>query len=392
MRLLHLVLTNFRNYVRLNLAFPHRITILQGANAQGKSSLLEAIHFLATARSPQTTSDRELINWLALEEELPFARAVAEIAHDDQRERLEITIMPGNQMAGQRRFRKQIRINGVNRRALDLVGRLRVVLFQPQDIDLVAGPPTHRRRYLDLALCQLHLTYCQTLVAYNQALAQRNALLKRLREHRGRPGGQLQIWNDPLVEYGAFIIAERARFVAALDMEARQCHRRLTAGEEWLQVRYQPALPDWPAEGIPSRIEIKQRFHQALRELESREIAAGVTLLGPHRDDLQLTVAQHDLRTYGSRGQQRTAALAMKLAEMQVMTEEGGEPPLLLLDDVMSELDATRRAMLLDTIRDVGQVIMTTTDWDDFSADFLSEAHRLQVVQGQISEVAVPTP
>ncbi len=405
MRLHHLSLVNYRNYVRLELDFPSRITLLQGANAQGKTNLLEAIHYLATGRAPQAGAERELVNWLALEDLLPHARVAAEITHDHEKEKLEITLVPVNGPGRQTNFRKQVRINGVARRALDLVGHLRVVLFVPQDIELVAGPPGHRRRYLDVALCQMDRAYCRALARYNQVLTHRNALLRTLRE-QGGPPGQLQFWDEQLAELGAHLMAKRQRLVLHLDVEARERHKGLTEGRERLQLRYlpsfDPTLPS-PAGGqSPLNLEIerdpaallsdvdelRERFAAHLEASRERDVAAGMTLTGPHRDDMRFTVGGHDLRVYGSRGQQRTAALALKLAEVQVMTRETGEPPVLLLDDVMSELDATRRRMLLGALEGVSQAVVTTTDWGDFSPAFRAQARLLRVSDGKIEELS----
>ncbi len=405
MRLQHLSLVNFRNYVRLELDFPERITLLQGDNAQGKTNLLEAIHYIATGRAPHASAERELVNWLASEDPLPHARVVAVIAQNQHTTRLEITLLPNNGPGPQLNFRKQVRINGVPRRALDLVGHLRVVLFLPEDIELVAGSPGHRRRYLDVALCQMSRPYCRALASYNRVLAQRNALLRTLRERGGDPG-QLRFWDEQLVEHGALLVTERQRFIANLDTEARVRHRELTSGRERLQLRYRPSfdprrpvgtmgspplplvMEEYPSAPPPSQAEVMERFAAALQAGRERDIAAGMTLIGPHRDDMQFLVGGRDLRIYGSRGQQRTAALALKLAEVQVMAQETGEPPVLLLDDVMSELDGSRRQMLLSALEGVPQILITTTDWDVFTPAFRAQARLLRVVSGRIEEVS----
>ncbi len=411
MRLHHLSLTNFRNYTRLELDFPARWTLLQGGNAQGKSNLLEAIHYLATGRAFQAETERELVNWLALEDPLPYARVAADVIHGHQITRLEITLVPANGLGRPLSFRKQVRINGVARRALDLIGNLRVVLFVPQDIELIAGPPTHRRRYLDVALCQMSRTYCRALASYNQVLAQRNALLRALQERgvtaaRGDDQEQLQFWNEQLIKHGTLLMTERQRFVFSLDIEARARHRELTNGREHLQLSYLPSFDPARRPAINAQLpltsvrneatwapfppppELAQAFADHLHALYRKELAAGITLVGPHRDDLRFTVANRDLRVYGSRGQQRTAALALKLAEVQVMAQETGESPVLLLDDVMSELDAARRQMLLRTLESVVQAVITTTDWDDFTPAFRAQARLLRVSDGKIEEVS----
>lgn len=405
MYLAHLSLTNFRNYSRLELDLQPGITLLQGANAQGKTNFLEAIAYLATSRSLLASAERELVNWLAWEEPLPFARLAGELAVDGRRRKIEIALVANG--GGGQRLRKEVRINGVPRRALDLVGQMPTVLFLPQDINLVAGPPSERRRYLDIALCQMQGDYCRTLSLYNKVLAQRNALLRALRD-RGGPPDQLAYWDEQLVSCGSLLMARRASFVAALDQEASQRQAALTDGREWLQLRYLPRLtlvPDaepeeqlsvadeedgealWLREPAPAyrtgeAAALAATLRQELARARRQELAAGMSLIGPHRDDVQFLAQGRDLRVYGSRGQQRTAALAVKLAEVAVMRQALGMAPLLLLDDVMSELDARRRSTLLAALEGVTQAVVTTTDWEDFTEEFRRRAHRFRVEGG----------
>lgn len=403
MHLRHLSLTNFRNYARLELDLPLGLTIVQGENAQGKSNLLEAIVFLSTGKSPRASSDAELVNWLVRDEPYPYARAAADIVRGDRIESIDITLLP-NKTPG--RFRKQIRIHGVSRRAMDLVGHMLTVLFQPEDVDLVSGSPAQRRRYLDVALCQMEPTYCRALSHYQKILSQRNALLRRLAEHATpHPDEQLRYWDEKLVESGSLVIARRQWLINQLEKEAAGIHLDLSGGVERLHIRYLPSFdpghqPASARSPYPSTQLLRERgvvypdlpveqvhasFLAHLRAHRTRDLAAGMTLLGPHRDDLGFYLGERNLRTYGSRGQQRTAALASKLAEVRIMTQVSGETPILLLDDVMSELDATRRAMLLDLIPTVKQAIVTTTDWDTFAVgDLLAHAHRLHVHAGQL--------
>lgn len=402
MYLQHLSLTNFRNYVRLNLHLPAKTVVLQGANAQGKTNLLEAIYYLATSRSPHTTTDRELVNWLADEEPLPHARLVAELAKGDTTHRIEITLLkrPG---ANSVRLQKEIRINGVPRRAMDLLGVANVVLFRPQDMELADGPPGRRRQYLDATLCQVNRTYCEALRNYNHVVEQRNALLRSLRE-RARPAGdELLFWDDKLIADGAQIIATRQAAIAGLERLAQPVHQTLSGGKETLRLRYVPSFDpsresdtahqtalklDEPIGArelsslTPSQVASAFRTH--LRRVQREEIARGMTLFGPHRDDLTFEANGIDLRVYGSRGQQRTAVLALKLAEMQFMLQETGHQPILLLDEVMAELDSHRQQHLLQAVNGVQQAILTTTDWEVFGQEFLSLVLRLHVREGRI--------
>lgn len=399
MRLTHLSLTNFRNYTRLELNLPERLTVFQGLNAQGKTNLLEAIHLLATGRSPRAAAERELINWLALEGPLPYARLVGQIGVGRDAQQLELVLeLARNGTTGGNGpvVRKQVLINGAPKRGLDLIGRLRVVLFLPEDINLVAGSPSERRRYLDIALCQIDPAYCRALAEYNKGLAQRNALLKRLRDEGGDTR-QLTFWDGQLTEHGSALLHRRAIAIQALDRITAERHQDLTQGAERLRLSYLPS-PDprrllaAPLEGAETaaayaektREVIAERLAAQLRATHGRDIGGGTSLLGPHRDDLAFAVEARDLRIFGSRGQQRTAALALKLAEVQMMRDETGDSPLLLLDDVMSELDAVRRHTLLDALAEVTQALVTTTDWADFTPELLAQAQRLQVLAGQV--------
>jgi len=412
----YLSLTNFRNYVRLELNVPDRLTVIQGGNAQGKTNLLDAIHLIATGRSPRATNERELVNWAAADSSLPYARLLAEIGEGKQAQKIELVIeVARNGGWNVPAIRKQVRINGVPKRALDLVGRLRVVLFLPEDVALVAGAPVERRRYLDIALCQMYHSYCRSLSEFNRTVTQRNALLRQLRE-RGGDARQLTFWNTRLVEHGSVIVQARMQAIERLDTIAGERHLELTGGSEQLRLGYipgmelgEPAVTERNgsgAEGLVARrrrisespvsyrgmdlATLRETFMDQLQKVQAREIAAGTSLLGPHRDDMVLHTDGHDLRMYGSRGQQRTGALAIKLAEVRLMQEATGETPLLLLDDVMSELDLQRRRTLLTALATVQQAIVTTTDWDAFSSELLEQARTYSVLQGALRPCTPP--
>lgn len=405
MYLQHLSLTNFRNYVRLELDLPASAIVLQGANAQGKTNLLEAIYYLATSRSPHTTADRQLINWLADEEPLPHARLVAKIAKGDTIYRLEITLIKRAGANGIR-LQKEIRINGVRRRAMDLLGIVNAVLFRPQDMELVDGPPGRRRQYLDATLCQVDRSYCEALRDYNRVIEQRNALLRSLRERGRTAGDELVFWDERLISSGAQIIAARRSALAELERLAQPVHRALSGGKETLRLRYAPSFdptrePDTAYQialdlDVPVTLselpsvtpsQIAESFRAHLRQTQREEVLRGVTLLGPHRDDFHSEANGADLRIYGSRGQQRTAVLALKLAETQFMLQETGHQPILLLDEVMAELDRHRQRHLLRAVKGVQQAVLTTTAWDVFGEEFLSQALRLGVQAGRVQTV-----
>ena len=412
--LTHLSLTHFRNYAHLDLDFTHRLTLLQGDNAQGKTNLLEAVYLLATSKPVHAQTEREVVDWQAQEEPIPYCRVAAQVRAGEGERPLELEVIFTPRSDGLN-FTKQVKVNGVGKRSMDLIGLLRAVLFLPEDIRLVDGGPGERRRYLDIALCQIDPAYCRSLSEYQKVLAQRNSLLKALREQGVQAASpavdaQLGFWDEKLVQHGAIALAKRQNFVAELDVLARQRHADLSGGRETLYVEYLPSFNYGPLdEGEYRRWRagnrlgedgmsgdaglaaftvtpeaVAQRFTRRLGERRRRELAAGATLYGPHRDDLRLLANGRDLRAYGSRGQQRSAALALKLAEVQAMTASTGSAPLLLLDDVMSELDANRRSTLLAALEGVEQAILTTTDWDDFTPEFRAAAQCLHVRAGEV--------
>jgi DNA replication and repair protein RecF len=381
MHIRHLSLTNFRNYTRLELTLPARAVLLHGANAQGKTNLLEAIYYLATSRSPQATSDRELINWIADQEEmLPYARLTTEVMRGGRSRQIEIVLQKepvGGSGNGERtRLRKQIRVDKANRRAMDLVGQINVVLFMPQDMALVDGSPSGRRRYLDVALCQVDPEYCRALSRYNRLLSERNALLRQWHERRRDPD-ELAYWNEQLVDYGVTIMQRRRDAVIELDQRAAQLHHLLSGGVERLRLVYEATLPIGPQDDAAR---LDSAYRAELTRNRQREIERGMTLIGPHRDEVRFLVNdQIDLGKFGSRGQQRTAVVALKLAEVDWMRQRTGEWPILLLDEVLSELDAERRGFLLTQVNGVEQALITTTDPTFFDADSLAGMTLLRV-------------
>ncbi len=389
MHLTRLALTNFRNYARLEVSLSARIHLLEGENAQGKTNLLEAIYYLATTRSPLASSDRELIAWGARGEVIPYARLSATYLRGGEEHTTEMSLVlerqPGEPLEGAT-FRRQIWLDGVPRRAMDVVGRLLVVLFLPEDIALVAGAPGERRRYLDITLCQTDSAYCRALARYNRVLAQRNALLRAIRERQAQRN-ELTYWDEELSKLGALILARRMEGLRALEQDVQPVHHALTGGQERLSLHYMSTVPCPGAPGAPTPPEearLIEAFRVALEAARSEEIGRGVTTIGPHRDDVRLLADGVDMTIYGSRGQQRTVALALKLGEMAFMRRAAGEFPVLLLDDVASELDEQRRRFLLGAIREAPQVLITTTSLRDYPADFCASAVRWRVVKGTL--------
>ena len=280
---------------------------------------------------------------------------------------------------------------------MDLIGQVNVVMFLPQDLALVEGPPAERRRYMNVTLCQTDADYCDALNTFEKVLSQRNALLKRIAEGDAQPD-QLEFWNTQLTASGAVLIAGRQRLLRELEVKAHKVHYDLSGGDEDLELSYRPGFLPTPKNsgqlsfeviGLDlnrqiSAKEIAAQYNARLDAMQGEEIARGMTLSGPQRDELRLMVNGRDLGLFGSRGQARTAVMALKLAELGWMRDTLGEWPVLLLDEVIAELDADRRAYLLDQVNGVSQALLTTTEPDIFTEDFLRRAARWHVHQGQI--------
>jgi len=371
-----LTLQEFRSYRELRLDFDPAGLRLVGDNASGKSTLLEAIAMLATTRSPRTSGERDVIGWRSGEEYgvPPFARVEGLVHRGEAEVEVEIGLQADPERAGA--VRKQIKLNGRSVRAMDAVGTLKAVLFSPEDVGLVAGSPSGRRRYLDLAVSQIDPQYLRALSRFAKVLAQRNSLLKalardRVAPHSPKAAAQLEFWDEELLGHGSAIVARRMTAVARLDQLARERFGQL-AGHPDFSVRYLPsfglaavAMPVPDGSDDPRRFEaiVRREYEAALREARPQEIRRGMSLVGPHREDIAFALGGVDLAVYGSRGQQRLAVVAIKLAEVALMREATGEPPVLLLDDVLSELDARHRGLMVEgAIADGMQLIVTATD------------------------------
>ncbi len=387
MYLKHLSLTNFRSLTRLDAELPRRTVLLVGGNAQGKTSVLEAIYFLAAFTSFQTHVDRQIVNFHEAKNPLAVTRLVAEYQRGKTKHRLEARIILEPTGSNGQRLRKEILLDGAKRHANDVIGHFNAVIFVPQMSQIIEGGPDERRRYLNLALAQAVPAYARVLSEYNQALTQRNALLKTLYERSG-DANQLQVWDEALVKLGAQIILWRIQAVQEIERFASRIHHELTRGTEVLRLAYEPAydpLPkpemqmglklDMPVDRSDLELdEIQNGFLARLKTLRSEEIARGVTTIGPHRDDLRFIINKADVGDYGSRGQMRTTLLALKLAEVEWMKERTSEWPVILFDEVMAELDVNRRADLLKYVNKEQQVLFTTTDTNSFAPEFVEQA------------------
>ena len=379
MYLKSLHLRSFRNYIDRQIEFTARKTILVGNNAQGKSNLLEAVELLASLKSHRATRDRELVLDSA---KAGLVEATVERAYGTS----ELSMV----------FRKQGgRTVAVNRetlrRQLDFLGVLNAVQFSSLDLDLVRGAPDARRSWIDGLLIQLEPVYSSILQQYNQVLKQRNALLKKIRAARQDNKSseltadyepQLILWDEQLAAAGSRVTRRRARVLARLAPIAQFWHKRIS-GDEQLQVNYLPNV-EW-TEDEP--VKVQQAFLEKIQERRMVEQYQGKTVVGTHRDEIEFTINQTPARYYGSQGQQRTLVLALKLAELKLIEEVVGEPPLLLLDDVLAELDPHRQKQLLEVIGDRFQTIITTTHIDTFNHDWIKDSQILAVEAGKISEV-----
>ena len=401
MKLTHLSLTNFRNFARLDVDVPSGPILLVGSNAQGKTSLLEAVYYLSTFVSFHATSDRQLINFIAGREALAVGRIVADFQQAESAHRLEVRIIQENGgLNGSARLRKEVLLDGVKHKIGEVVGAFNSVLFLPQMLRVVEGAPEERRRYLNLALAQVLPRYGLLLSEYTRLLTQRNALLKQLNE-RGGDRQQLDYWDQQLAATGGQLMYGRIQAIRELENLATRYHSQLTRGQEVLRLDYQPAyeplprstnqymLPlDTPLDRSGLSLEkIQHGFMECLAQKRSEEIARGVTTIGPHRDEMRFLGNGIDLGVYGSRGQARSAILSLKLAEVGWMRSKTGHWPVLLLDEVLAELDTERRQDLLDRLSESEQALLTTTDLDLFSTEFVQHATRWHIKSGRLLDV-----
>jgi len=401
MQLTHLSLTNFRNFTRLDIDVPGGTVMLVGNNAQGKTSLLEAIYFLATLTSFHASSDRQLINFIEARADLAVGRIVADFSRGKENHRIEVRIIQEpNSQNGAKHLRKEVLLDGVKRKASEVIGQFNAVLFLPQMMGVIEGSPEERRRYLNLALAQVISHYQAALAEYNKALLQRNALLKQLYERNG-DASQLDYWDDQLATFGSQLIHARIRAIQELERLAARTHRELTHANEVLRLSYQPAydpLPQSPGQfALPldaavdrcgfSQEQIRKGFLESLGKLRYEEIARGVTTIGPHRDELRFLANGIDMGTYGSRGQARSAILAMKIAEVAWMNAKSGHWPILLLDEVLAELDTERRFDLLARLDQAEQALLSTTDLNLFDPEYVKKAVVWRVAGGRVEKV-----
>lgn len=365
MRVNRLILRDFRNYNKLAIEFSANVNIFIGENAQGKTNILEAIYLGAVGRSHRTNEDDDLVNWdqNSSNIEIFFNRQGV-----NNKIKFRIT----------KEQKKEITFNDFVIKPRELIGSLTAVLFSPEDLWLIKGAPALRRRFLDIEISQAVPAYYRHLLQYNRILNQRNNLLKKIRERKSTVD-LLESWDTQLANNAVLIVNKRNEALKKLGMLANLMHRKITSSKENLTIGY---YQSGAAENITQNL--YEWYIEQLGKSRDIDIVRGSTSVGPHRDDIILNVNGKDLRNFGSQGQQRTGVLALKLAELEFLKSETGEYPVLLLDDVMSELDGKRREQLLAFIHERIQTFITATDAALFPTVKIGQYYR--VTEGKIAE------
>ncbi|TVX99968.1 DNA replication/repair protein RecF [Cohnella terricola] len=370
MQLNSMELQGYRNYESVKLATEGGVNIFIGPNAQGKTNLLEAIHVLSLTKSHRTSKDKELIGWnqTAAVIRAQMRRKIGDVS-------LEL------QLSAQG---KKAKVNGLEQRKLSsFVGTLNVVLFAPEDLDIVKGAPGVRRRFMDMEIGQVHPGYLYDMQQYQKILQQRNNYLKSTDVHRASPQ-MIDVWNEQLATVGVKMMQKRKNFIVHLQKWAEKIHSGITGGTEHFTVEYKPSFGTSAGMDDQDQSSLFEQFMIKLTQGKEQEFRRGMTLTGPHRDDLGFAINGKDVQSFGSQGQQRTAALSLKLAELELMHEEIGEYPLLLLDDVLSELDQNRQTQLIETFQSRVQTFITTTGLESVNMARLKDASIFHVKDGKL--------
>lgn len=363
-----LQLLNYRNYESLTLQFSPKINVFIGENAQGKTNVMESIYVLAMAKSHRTSKDKELIRW-----ESDYGKIEGVIQNRYGSFPMELTISKKG---------KKGKINHLEQPKLsDYIGQMNVIMFAPEDLNIVKGSPQIRRRFIDMEIGQISPVYLHELLNFNKLLKQRNQLLKINQSKKKIDEVLFDIYTEQYIQSAVQIIRKRFQFVELLQEWAEPIHSGISRGLETLTIKYRPTTgmdANWTVE------EMALYLDEKLSEVKQKELERGTTLVGPHRDDLQFFVNDYDVQTYGSQGQQRTTALSLKLAEIELIKQETKETPILLLDDVLSELDDYRQSHLLNTIQGEVQTFVTTTSVEGIHHETMKHAKMFHVKQGEI--------
>ena len=365
-----LTLTNYRNYTKEQVTFDNNVNVILGENAQGKTNIMESIYVLGLAKSHRTTRDKELIYWDA-----EYAKIEGRVQKRTGPLSLEVIISNKG---------KKVKLNRLEQRKLsEYIGALNIVMFAPEDLNLVKGSPQVRRRFIDMEMGQINPVYLYHLALYYKILQQRNHLLKNL-QRKKTDDGLLDILTYQLIENAAKVILKRYEFLGLLEKWAKPIHEDISRGLENLSLQYKPSIK---VSETTELSKIEEELEENFAKIKDKEIERGTSLIGPHRDDLLFLVNGRDVQTFGSQGQQRTTALSVKMAELQLIYNKIGEYPILLLDDVLSELDDYRQSHLLNTIQGKVQTFVTTTSVDGIDHHTLKEASTYIVEKGNIKKL-----
>ncbi|MCG8540977.1 MAG: DNA replication/repair protein RecF [Clostridia bacterium] len=362
-----LKLINFRNYSSLDIELHNKLNIFIGNNAQGKTNILESIYLTGFGKSFRTSKDKELIK---ANKNMAYVKVEGEKRHGEVS--IELRLWDGK--------KKEIKTNGLSLTKLsELLGNIYIVIFSPEDLKLIKGGPAERRRFIDREISHVNRKYYYDIMSYNKVLLQRNNLLKNI-VYNKKLLKTIDIWDNKLVEFGMKVIFKRIEFINRLNALSRLIHRKITDGRENLEVKYLSNIE------VNSKSIYEEAFKDFRTKLEKRletDIKRGYTTVGPHKDDLGIYIDDKDIRIFGSQGQQRTAALSLKLSEIEIIKGEVGEYPILLLDDVMSELDINRQNFLINSLRNV-QTFITITEIPQLMAPLVKEGNIFEISGGRI--------
>ena len=354
-----LQMLNYRNYNVLDISLGPHVNVFMGDNAQGKTNILEGIYYCAFARSHRTSKDRELINWNS-----DNALLSVTVGRERLDKRIDISILKDG--------KKAIQINKIKIKKIgELFGNFNVVMFSPEDLKIIKDSPGVRRKFIDMELCQLNPKYYYNLVQYNKVLNERNSILRNKNINKDI----LDVYDMQLVEFGYNIIIDRLEYIKKLNKYSTKIHSDITSGKEKIEFKYISTIKDLE--------NIKENFYSLLGKNRSRDCERGITSIGPHRDDFTVLINDIDTKSYGSQGQQRTAVLTIKFSSLKIIKELTGEHPVLLLDDVLSELDFSRKRYILSTIGDI-QTIITCTGIEDLYEYLDDKSKVFKVKDGEI--------
>lgn len=365
----NLKLINFRNYNDLEIDIHNNLNIFIGNNAQGKTNILESLYLMGFGKSFRTNKDKDLIK---MEREIAYIKVQAEKRYGD----ISIEMRLWNNK------KKEIKINGGSISKLsEILGNINIVIFSPEDLKLIKEGPSERRKFIDREISHINKRYYHNIISYNRVLYQRNNLLKKIDRNKSLIN-TIDIWNDKLIQFGTEVILKRREFINRINSLSRLMHRKITDGRENLEVKYQSNIK---IEDKDDYEKISKKFKLKLEKTQEKDIERGYTISGPHKDDLGLYINNIDIRNFGSQGQQRTAALSLKLSEIEIIKGEIGEYPILLLDDVMSELDINRQKFLIKSLKNV-QTFITITEIPELMAPLVKDAYIFNISNGKVSK------